>query len=82
MPTSFLTANFQIREFRDFGQFESQNWLMGRASRQAGPGSLTLHGMLSFEPLTLRDLGSSQRFRPARPSAARRSSTTSILTIC
>ncbi|MGH9172721.1 MAG: hypothetical protein ACRD1H_00115, partial [Vicinamibacterales bacterium] len=32
-------------------------------SRKAGIGALTLHGMLSFEPFTLRDLGSSQVFQ-------------------
>ena len=59
----FLTGNFQEREFRDFHQFESQNWLMGIGSRRAGTGTLTLHGMLSFEPFTMRDLGSSQAFQ-------------------
>ena len=59
----FLTGNLQVRKFTDFYQFESQNWLMGMASRKAGTGTLTLHGMLSFEPLTLRELGSSQAFQ-------------------
>ena len=61
--SAFLTANFQERKFRDFHQVESQNWLMGLGVRRVGPGTLTLHGMLSFEPFTLRDLGSSQVFQ-------------------
>jgi len=60
---AFLTANFQEREFRDFHQVESQNWLMAMGGRRVGTGSLTLHSMLSFEPFTLRDLGSSQVFQ-------------------
>jgi hypothetical protein len=37
--------------------------LMGLGSRRVGRGTLTVHGMLSFEPFTLRDLGSSQVFQ-------------------
>jgi hypothetical protein len=59
----FLTGNFQDRKFRDFRQVESQNWVMGMASRRAGAGTLGLHGMFSLEPFTLRDLGSSQVFQ-------------------
>ena len=59
----FLTGNIQERKFRDFHQVESQNWIMGVASHRIGAGGLTLHGMLSFEPFTLRDLGSSQVFQ-------------------
>ena len=61
--SAFLTGNIQERKFRDFHQVESQNWMMGVASRKLGTGGLTLHGMLSFEPFTLRDLGSSQVFQ-------------------
>jgi hypothetical protein len=61
--TAFLTANFQDRKFRDFHQVESQNWLMAIGTRKVGAGALTLHGMLSFEPFTLRKLGSSQVFQ-------------------
>jgi hypothetical protein len=61
--TVFLTGNFQVREFRDFHQVESQNWLMAMAARAIGPGALTLHGMLSLEPFTLRELGSAQAFQ-------------------
>jgi hypothetical protein len=59
----FLTGNFQIREFRDFHHAESQNWLMAAATRRLANGTLALHGMFSFEPFTLRDLGSSQAFQ-------------------
>lgn len=59
----FLTGNFQVRKFRDFNQFESQNWLMAMGSRRVAGGTLGLHGMFSFEPFTLRDLGSSQVFQ-------------------
>ena len=59
----FLTGNFQVREFRDFHQVESQNWFMGAATRKAGAGTLRLHGMFSLEPFTLRDLGSAQAFQ-------------------
>ena len=59
----FLTGNFQIREFRDFHQVESQNVFMGMATRRAGQGAFTLHGMFSLEPFTLRDLGSAQAFQ-------------------
>jgi hypothetical protein len=59
----FVTGNFQVREFRDFHQVESQNWVMAMASRRVGTGVVGLHGMLSFEPFTLRDLGSSQAFQ-------------------
>jgi hypothetical protein len=59
----FVTANFQERKFRDFHQVESQNWFMAMGSRRAGDGTLTLHGMLSMEPFTLRDLGSSEVFQ-------------------
>jgi hypothetical protein len=61
--TAFLTANFQTREFTDFNQVESQNWFMGSAARRVGRGTLALHGMLSLEPFTLRDLGSAQVFQ-------------------
>ena len=61
--SAFLTANLQDRKFRDFHQIESQNWLMGMGARKVGVGALTVHGMLSFEPFTLRDLGSSQVFQ-------------------
>jgi hypothetical protein len=60
---AFLTGNIQERKFRDFHQVESQNWMMGAGSRRIGVGALRVHGMLSLEPFTLRDLGSSQVFQ-------------------
>jgi hypothetical protein len=45
--------NYQQRLFADFAAIESQNWAMLAASREAGPGTLTLTGMLSLEPLTI-----------------------------
>lgn len=61
--SAFLTGNVQDRKFRDFHQVESQNWFMGIASRRLGAGSISLHGMLTLEPFTMRDLGSSQVFQ-------------------
>ncbi|HJU74562.1 MAG TPA: hypothetical protein VJ717_12510, partial [Gemmatimonadaceae bacterium] len=61
--SAFLTGNVQDRKFRDFRQVESQNWLMATGVRKLAGGSFSLHGMLSFEPFTLRDLGSSQVFQ-------------------
>lgn len=60
---AFLSANLQERRFRDFHQIESQNWFMGTGGRRLGPSTLTLHGMASLEPFTLRRLGSSQVFQ-------------------
>lgn len=57
---AFLNGNLQARKFRDFHVVESQNWLMARASRAVGRARLTLHGMFSAEPWTLRAIGSSQ----------------------
>jgi hypothetical protein len=45
--------NYQQRLFADFAAVESQNWFMASASRNAGPGRLTLTGMASLEPLTI-----------------------------
>lgn len=59
----FLTGNLQVREFTDFYQFESQNWVMGMATRAAGPGTLAVYSMFSLEPFTIRDLGSAQAFQ-------------------
>ena len=59
----FLTGNFQVREFRDFHHVESQNWFMGAATQRVGAGVVGLHGMMSLEPFTLRDLGSAQAFQ-------------------
>jgi hypothetical protein len=48
--------NYQQRLFADFAAVESQNWFMLAGSREAGPGRLTLTGMLSLEPLTIGHL--------------------------
>jgi hypothetical protein len=45
--------NYQDRKYFDFAAWESQNWFMGTAARRLGQGHLTLHGMLSLEPLTI-----------------------------
>lgn len=56
----FLNLNIQDRKFRDFTQFESQNWGMLSAGRKVGRARVTFHAMLSAEPWTLRRLGSAQ----------------------
>jgi hypothetical protein len=45
--------NYQQRLFADFWAWESQNWAMLSGERAAGPGKLTVHGMLSLEPWTI-----------------------------
>lgn len=60
----FLGYNYQRREFTDFDEFESQNWLTAAVSRTFGRGSdLQLIGMFSAEPWTMRDIGSPQVFQ-------------------
>src|SRR6185436_2479978 len=49
----FAAYNYQSRTFADFAAVESQNWFMLAGSRQAGPGQLTVSGMLSLEPVTI-----------------------------
>lgn len=62
--TAFFGYNYQRREFTDFDEWESQNWLMASLARSLGSNShLQLTGMFSFEPATLRDLGSPQVFQ-------------------
>lgn len=61
--TAFATVNLQERRFRDFHQVDAQNWFMAAGSRPLGGGTVTVHGMASLEPFTLRDLGSSQAFQ-------------------
>src|SRR6185436_12949657 len=53
----------QVRKFRDFNTFESQNWVMGATERPFAAGQLRLHSMLSFEPFTIQALGSPQVFQ-------------------
>ena len=60
---AFLNYNIQERRFRDFHVVESQNWFMSSGTRRVGRGRLDLNGMLSFEPWTVRALGSPQVFQ-------------------
>lgn len=60
----FFGYNYQLRKFTDFDEVESQNWLMTSLSRSLGGSSnLRLIGMFSFEPFTLRKIGSPQVFQ-------------------
>jgi len=55
--------NYQQRKFTDIHAWESQNWFMGTGQRALGAGRLTLSGMLSAEPFTVRGYGSPQVFQ-------------------
>ena len=59
---AFFGYNYQHRKFTDFSAWESQNWFMVAGSRSVGAGRLTLEGMLSLEPFTMRALGSPQLY--------------------
>jgi hypothetical protein len=48
---------------RGVTKFESQNWFMTMAMRRLGPGTITLRGMFSLEPLTYSGVGSPQLFQ-------------------
>lgn len=62
--TVFAGYNYQYRKFTDFDELESQNWLMTTLSRSFGTAShLRIDAMLSFEPFTVRDIGSPQVFQ-------------------
>jgi hypothetical protein len=62
--TVFAGYNYQHRKFTDFDEVESQNWLMTALGKSFGGSShLQLVGMFSFEPFTLRDIGSPQVFQ-------------------
>jgi hypothetical protein len=62
--TAFGGYNYQRREFTDFDEVESQNWLTTSLGRSLGAAShLEFIAMLSLEPLTMRDLGSPQVFQ-------------------
>ena len=72
----FAGYNYQQRLFADFAAVESQNWFMLAASRKAGPGQLTVSGMLSLEPLTVGRLvfagdGGMARVYASSPTGAR-----------
>ena len=60
---AFLNHNNQWRRFRDFHVVESQNWFMLDGGRKLGRGRLTVHGMFSLEPWTVRGYGSPQVFQ-------------------
>ena len=61
---AFAGYNYQHRKFTDFDELESQNWLMTTFGKMFGNRSrLELIGMFSFEPFTLRDIGSPQVFQ-------------------
>ncbi len=59
----FAGVNHQNRKFRDFTEFEAQNWAMGMGERTLGPGRLTVDTMVSLEPFTLKEIGSAQVFQ-------------------
>ena len=62
--TVFAGYNYQYRRFTDFDEFESQNWLMTTLAKSFSSAShLRIDGMFSFEPFTLRDIGSPQVFQ-------------------
>ena len=62
--TAFAGYNYQYRKFTDFDEVESQNWLMTTLSKSFGTAShLRIDAMFSFEPFTLRDIGSPQVFQ-------------------
>jgi hypothetical protein len=62
--SAFGGYNYQYRKFTDFDEIESQNWLMTSLARTfRNRSQLTMIGMFSFEPFTLRDIGSPQVFQ-------------------
>jgi hypothetical protein len=60
---AFVGWNYQRRKFRDFQEFESQNWLMGAGERTAAKGRWRFEGMISLEPFTIQRLGSPEVFQ-------------------
>lgn len=62
--TVFAGYNYQFRKFTDFDELESQNWLMTTLAKSFSSAShLRIDAMFSFEPFTLRDIGSPQVFQ-------------------
>jgi hypothetical protein len=59
----FVGFNYQMREFRDFHAWESQNWLMGEGTHPLARGTFRLMTMASLEPFTLKKIGSPQVFQ-------------------
>jgi hypothetical protein len=60
---AFFGFNYQHRKFTDFRAWESQNWFMLAGDREVRGGHLSLTGMASLEPFTLKALGSPQVFQ-------------------
>jgi hypothetical protein len=61
---AFGGYNYQRREFTDFDEIESQNWLMTSAAKTFDSGAnVDVIGMFSLEPFTLRKIGSPQVFQ-------------------
>ena len=58
----FATFNHQGGS-RGGDEFRSTNWWMAMASRNAGPGRLTLTGMISLDPLTATARGYRELFQ-------------------
>jgi hypothetical protein len=58
----YLMFNHQGSERGD-DEFKAPNWWMGMASHRAGPGELTLTGMLSLDPATVGTAGYSEIFQ-------------------
>jgi hypothetical protein len=59
----FFGYNYQQRKFTDFSAWESQNWFMLAGKRALGPGTMSVDGMISLEPFTLKAIGSPQVFQ-------------------
>ena len=59
----FAGVNYQHRKAADLNDVESQNWVMANGERPLGRARLGVHTMFSFEPFTLKDIGSAQVFQ-------------------
>jgi hypothetical protein len=59
----FAGGNYQYRKFTDFHAIESQNWVMLTGERPWTGGDLRVTSMFSFEPFTLKRIGSPQVFQ-------------------
>lgn len=61
---AFFGYNYQRREFTDFDEVESQNWMMTALAKTfSGGAGFQVIGMFSLEPWTLRAIGSPQVFQ-------------------
>jgi hypothetical protein len=60
---AFFGLNHQERKVGDVSEWESQNWLMAGAERRSAAARVRLRTMLSFEPFTLKTIGSPQVFQ-------------------